>query len=171
MTVIVVMGVTSSGKSTVGRLIAERLGAPFAEGDEYHPPANVAKMARGEPLSDADRWPWLDALAADIGRWLAAGQTAVVGCSALKRAYRERLRGGRDGVALVHLAGDPALIQERMAARRGHYMPVTLLPSQLAVLEPPAPDEGAITIEIGGTPESIAEEALRRLRAAGALSA
>jgi carbohydrate kinase (thermoresistant glucokinase family) len=167
VTVIVVMGVTGCGKSTVGRLLAERLGGSFAEGDAYHPPANVAKMARGEPLTDDDRGPWLDALAADIGRWLGAGETAVVGCSALKRAYRERLHGGREAVCFVHLTGDPALIRERMSARQGHYMPVSLLPSQLATLEPPAAGEGAIVVDVAGTPESIVEEVLRRLRAGG----
>jgi gluconokinase len=166
MTVIVLMGVTGCGKTTVGRLLAERLGAVFAEGDAYHPPANVAKMSRGEPLTDEDRWPWLDALARDIGRWLDAGTSAVVGCSALKRAYRERLRAGRGGVRLVHLTGDPELIQERMAARRGHYMPLSLLPSQLATLEPPGADEGAIVVDVAGTPETIAAEVLRRLRQA-----
>jgi gluconokinase len=166
MTVIVLMGVTGCGKTTVGRLLAERLGAVFAEGDAYHPPANVAKMSRGEPLTDEDRWPWLDALARDIGRWLDAGTSAVVGCSALKRAYRERLRAGRGGVRLVHLTGDPERIRERMAARRGHYMPLSLLPSQLATLEPPGADEGAIVVDVAGTPETIAAEVLRRLRQA-----
>jgi carbohydrate kinase (thermoresistant glucokinase family) len=163
VTVIVLMGVTSSGKTTVGTLLAERLGVPFAQGDAYHPAANVAKMARGEPLDDADRLPWLRAIAADIGRWIDAGEGAVVGCSALKRAYRDILRGGRPEVRFVHLQGDPELIRERMAGRRGHYMPVTLLPSQLATLEPPAPDEDAIVVDVGGTPEAIADAVLARL--------
>ena len=166
MTVVVVMGVTSSGKTTVGTALAERLGAEFAEGDRYHPPANIAKMSRGEPLDDDDRRPWLQAIAADIGRWLDEGRPAVVGCSALKRSYRDILRGGREGVRFVHLNADPEVIRQRMAARRDHFMPVTLLPSQLATLEPPDADE-AIVVDVAQPPEAIVAEILRRLGAEG----
>lgn len=158
------MGVTSSGKTTVGRLLADQLGVPFAEGDAYHPPANIAKMSRGEPLGDADRLPWLRAIAGDIRRWVDTGEGAVVACSALKRTYRDILRDGRREVTLVYLQGDPEVIAARMASRRGHYMPVTLLPSQLATLEPPDPDEHAIVVDVAGTPEEIAEAVLARLR-------
>jgi gluconokinase len=153
--VVVLMGVSGTGKTSVGVLLAAALGGEFVEGDSYHPPANVAKMRRGIPLDDADRKPWLEALAAEIGRWLDAGRTMVLACSALKRSYRRVLRGGRQGVRFVHLTGSPALIRARLAARRGHYMPARLLDSQLAALEQP---HDAITVDIGGTPEAIVAE-------------
>jgi gluconokinase len=161
--VVVVMGVTSCGKTTVGELLAARLGARFAEGDAYHPPANVAKMRSGTPLTDADRRPWLEAIAADMRSWQASGQTAVVTCSALKRAYRDVLRRAGPDVRFVHLSGDPALIAARMAAREGHYMPASLLPSQLATLEPPDPDEQVITADVAAPPEAIVERILKAL--------
>jgi gluconokinase len=151
--VIVVMGVSGSGKTTVGRLLADALGAEFAEGDAYHPPANIEKMRRGIPLEDADRWPWLHTLAAQIGRWLAAGTTVVLTCSALKQRYRDVLAQGRPGVRFVHLHGEKALIRRRLDRRRGHYMPATLLDSQFAALEPPG---DAITVDVAGTPEAVA---------------
>ena len=123
--VIVVMGVSGSGKTTVGQLLADALGAEFAEGDAYHPPANIEKMRRGIPLEDADRWPWLQTLAAQIDRWLAAGTTVVLACSALKQRYRDVLAKGRPGVRFVHLKGDKTLIRLRLDGRRGHYMPAT----------------------------------------------
>ena len=135
--VVVLMGVSGSGKTSVGVPLAAALGGEFVEGDDYHPPANVAKMRQGIPLDDADRRPWLETLAAEIGRWLAAGRTVVLACSALKRSYRAILRGGRPEVRFVHLKGDPALIRARLAQRRGHYMPASLLDSQLATLEEP----------------------------------
>jgi gluconokinase len=158
--VIVVMGVSGSGKTTVGQLLADALGAEFAEGDAYHPPANVDKMRRGTPLEDADRWPWLQALAAQIDRWLAAGKTVVLACSALKQSYRDVLAQGRPGVRFVHLEGDKALIRRRLDARRGHYMPAALLDSQFAALEPPA---DAVTVDVAGTPEAIAATIIRVL--------
>ena len=158
--VIVVMGVSGSGKTTVGQLLADALGAEFAEGDAYHPPANIEKMRRGIPLEDADRWPWLQTLAAQIERWLAAGTTAVLACSALKQRYRDVLANGRPGVRFVHLHGDKALIRSRLDRRRGHYMPATLLDSQFGALEPPG---NAITVDVAGTPEAIAAAIVREL--------
>ena len=153
--VIVLMGVSGSGKTSVGVLLARALGGEFVEGDDYHPPANVAKMRQGIPLDDADRRPWLETLAAEIGRWLEAGRTVVLACSALKRSYRAILRGGRPGVRFVYLKGNAALIRARLAQRRGHYMPASLLDSQLATLEEPL---DAIVADIDATPEQIAAE-------------
>jgi len=158
--VIVLMGVCGVGKSTVGRRLAQELGGAFEEGDAFHPPANVEKMASGQPLDDADRAPWLAAMAAGIGEWLQRDRPTVLACSALKSAYRVVLSGGRAGVAFVHLTGDPALIAARMAARQDHYMPPTLLPSQLAILEPP---EDAVTIAIDRPPEELVAEIRHRL--------
>jgi gluconokinase len=158
--VIVLMGVSGSGKTTVGRLLARALDAEFAEGDSYHPPENIEKMRRGIPLDDADRWPWLEILSAEIGRWLAARRTVILACSALKQRYRDVLAKGRPGVRFVHLQGDRALIRLRLDRRRGHYMPAALLDSQFAALEPP---DDAITVEVAGTPEAIAAEILERL--------
>jgi gluconokinase len=158
--VIVLMGVSGAGKTTVGRLLAAALGAEFAEGDAYHPPANVEKMRRGIPLEDADRWPWLQTLAAQIDRWLAAGKTVVLACSALKQSYRDVLAQGRPGVRFVHLEGEKALIRGRLDARRGHYMPAALLDSQFAALEPPG---DAITVDVAGTPAAITATIIRKL--------
>jgi gluconokinase len=158
--VIVLMGVSGSGKTTVGTRLAKALGAEFAEGDSYHPPANVEKMRSGMPLDDSDRWPWLKILSAEIDRWLAAGKSVVLACSALKQAYRDVLAKGRQGVRFVHLQGDKALIRERLARRRGHYMPATLLDSQFAALEPPS---DAITVDIAGPPDAIAATILGEL--------
>jgi gluconokinase len=140
---VVVMGVSGSGKTTVGAALADALGLPFVDGDALHPAANVAKMAVGIPLDDADRAPWLGA----IGRVLAAGPV-VVACSALKRVYRDRLRAAAPALQLVLLDGGRELLASRMAARPGHFMPTTLLDSQLATLERPGPDEHALTAEI-----------------------
>lgn len=161
MTVYVVMGVSGCGKSTVGKLLAAALGARYAEGDSFHPPENVEKMRGGRPLDDNDRAPWLAAMAAGIRDWNAKGETVVLACSALKRRYRDVLRGGGD-VRFIHLAGEKALIGARLAARKGHYMPPTLLDSQFAALEPPDEDE-AITVAIDASAEVIADRALARL--------
>ena len=161
MTVYVVMGVSGSGKSTVGKLIAEALGARYAEGDSFHPPENVERMRSGQPLDDNDRAPWLTAMANAIRDWNAKGETVVLACSALRRRYRDVLRSGGD-VRFIHLAGDKALIARRLAARKGHYMPPTLLDSQFAALEPPGEDE-AITVPIDASAETIAARALARL--------
>ncbi len=160
---IVVMGVSGSGKTTVGRLLAEHLGWQYQEGDALHSPANVAKMRAGTPLDDADRWPWLHAIAAVIDGWRAAGTKGVVTCSALKRAYRDIIIGARPDVVLVYLHGSRALLLERMQARKNHYMPASLLDSQLATLEEPAADEHAARIDIGPEPEAIVRAILARL--------
>lgn len=159
--VVVVMGVAGSGKTTVGRLLAEALGAVYAEGDDYHSTENIAKMRSGTPLEDDDRTPWLAAMASDIDRWLATGQRAVLACSALKQRYRDVLIGDRADVVLVHLTGPEAMIRERLAARTDHYMPANLLDSQFAALEAPS---DALTIDIGPAPSIISTGILDRLR-------
>src|SRR5215218_1642283 len=136
-----VMGVSGVGKSSVAAELVARTGWVFAEGDEFHPERNRAKMASGRPLDDDDRWPWLRSLAAWIGEQEAAGRNAIVTCSALKRSYRDLLRDGHPSVRFVHLLAPPELIKNRVDARRGHYMPPSLLASQLDTLEPLAPDE------------------------------
>jgi gluconokinase len=146
--IVVVMGVSGSGKTTLGRALARELGAEFLEGDRFHPESNVAKMSRGEPLDDADRWPWLDRLAEELARVRKAGGNAVLACSALKRAYRDRLRKGAPELRLLFLKGDKALIQERLRARTQHFMPPGLLDSQFAALEEPGPDEAPIVIDV-----------------------
>lgn len=160
--VIVVMGVAGTGKTTIGPLLAARLGVPYAEGDGFHPPANVAKMAAGIPLDDEDRRPWLDA----IGAWAhgRAGRGGVVSCSALKRAYRDRLRAAAPGIVFVHLTGDRSLVEDRMAHRQGHFMPTVLLDSQFATLQPLERDETGIGVDVSGSPEEIASRALVALR-------
>jgi carbohydrate kinase (thermoresistant glucokinase family) len=157
------MGVAGSGKTTIARALAERLGWRFQEGDALHPPANVAKMSAGTPLSDTDRWPWLHAIAAVIDTWRAEGTNGIVTCSALKRAYRDILIGPRPDVRLVFLAGDKPLIAARMAARTGHFMPPALLDSQFAALEPPGPDESPLTIDIAAPPDAIAADLAHRI--------
>ena len=166
--VIVVMGVAGSGKSTVAAELARRLRWLFIEGDAFHPPANVAKMRAATPLTDDDRAPWLDAIAAWIADARSRGERCVVACSALKRAYRERIRAGRTDVRFVYLQGPYDLIARRMAARREHYMPVALLKSQFETLEAPAPDERAIVLSIDRPPESMADEIVQAVDAGGA---
>ncbi|GHF16681.1 gluconokinase [Streptomyces morookaense] len=160
--VIVVMGVAGTGKTTVGPLVAEALGVPYAEGDDFHPAANIAKMSAGIPLDDTDRAPWLDA----IGDWARgrAGLGGVVSCSALKRAYRDRLRAAAPGLVFLHLAGDRELIAGRMAARKGHFMTTRLLDSQFATLEPLGADEAGITVDVAPEAAVIAERAAAALR-------
>ena len=164
MTIVIVMGVSGSGKTTVARLLAQALACPFLEGDDLHPPANVEKMRSGKPLSDEDRWPWLRAIAARIDQWRAEGKAGVVTCSALKRVYRDILIGDRPEVRLVYLRGSQQLIHERMAARHEHFMPVGLLDSQFVTLEEPGPDERPIVVDVGGTPDQIVADILRQLR-------
>ncbi|MBP7003353.1 gluconokinase [Amaricoccus sp.] len=145
---VVVMGVSGSGKTTVGALLAEALGWRFIEGDAFHPEANVAKMSAGLPLDDADRRPWLEALAAQIARDDAAGRSSVVGCSSLKRAYRDILRGGAERVRFLHVHGGRELLLARVSSRPGHFFPPSLLDSQLATLEPLGPDEDGVVVDI-----------------------
>lgn len=161
--IVVVMGVCGCGKSTVGGLLAERLDARFEEGDKYHPATNIEKMSGGEPLEDADRWPWLRRIAERIDAWLGADERTVVTCSALKEAYRRILIGSRADVHLVYLRGSRELIARRLAERRGHFMPPDLLPSQFAALEEPRPADNVITVDIDATPEAIVSEILTRL--------
>jgi gluconokinase len=159
-TVLVLMGVSGTGKSTVAGLLAGRLSWDFEDGDDLHPEANVAKMASGHPLTDDDRWPWLDRVARWIQHQIAAGRPGIITCSALKRSYRDRLRA--PGVTFVYLHGTQELIAERLAKRHGHYMPPGLLESQFADLEPPGQDEAALSIDIG---PSAAEQANQILAA------
>lgn len=154
---VVVMGVSGTGKTTIGVALAEALGVPFVEGDDLHPESNVAKMAAGTPLTDADRAPWLDAVAAELTR------PVVVTCSALKRAYRDRLRVVAPELVLVFLHGTPELLAERMTGRTGHFMPPTLLRSQLETLEPPTADEHPVAADVAETPDAIVASVLARL--------
>ncbi|MFJ8491875.1 gluconokinase [Streptomyces sp. NPDC094038] len=161
--VVVVMGVAGTGKTTIGPLLAARLGVPYAEGDDFHPPANIAKMSAGHPLDDADRWPWLDA----IGAWAhgRAGLGGVVSSSALKRSYRDRLRAAAPGIVFLHLTGDRRLIEDRMSHRQGHFMPTALLDSQFATLQPLEADEPGVAVDVSGGPEEITARAVRALDA------
>jgi gluconokinase len=157
------MGVSGCGKTTVAARLAARLGWPMAEGDAFHSAANVEKMRSGIPLTDADRWPWLDAIAAWIERTRAQGGHGVVACSALKRAYRERLVAGHDDVRIAYLQGDYDTIAKRLAARPHHYMPATLLRSQFEALEEPGPEERPVIVSIEASPEEIARRILTQL--------
>lgn len=158
--VLVVMGVAGSGKTTVGRALAAALGCPFADADAFHPPENIAKMAAGQPLDDADRAPWLAAIRAWIDAHLARGECAVVTCSALKRRYRDVLRPDPTRVRFLYLCGSRELIASRLAAREGHFMKPRMLDSQLADLEPP---EDALTLDIALPPEKLVAEIRRNL--------
>ncbi|WP_191060144.1 gluconokinase [Geminicoccus harenae] len=164
--VVVVMGVTSSGKTTVAEAIAEKYGWPFQEGDALHPEANVAKMSKGIPLTDEDRWPWLDKVAAWIDARLAAGESGVITCSMLKRIYRDKVIGDRERVRILFLNGEKSVIAERMAKRKGHYMPTSLLDSQIETLEPPGSDERPLLVDIGLDIEHMVDQALRLVDAA-----
>jgi len=166
--VVVVMGVSGIGKTVVGRALAERLGWTFRDADTFHPPENVERMSRGIALTDTERWPWLDALADVITVTLAGDGGLVLACSALARRYRDRMGLGRDGIRLVSLDGPPELIRARIEARRDHFMPASLLDSQLAALERPTPDERPIVVGIDATPEEIAERIVTALRGSGA---
>lgn len=151
---LVVMGVSGSGKSTVGAALAQRLGVPFVDADDLHPESNIAKMSRGEPLDDDDRWPWLET----IGRWLADHPDGgVVSCSALKRKYRDQLRGHAAGLRFLHLHGGREVIERRQASRPGHFMPASLLSSQFATLEPLAPDEDGVVIDVDQSVDQIVQ--------------
>jgi gluconokinase len=158
--VVVVMGVSGSGKSTVASLLAGRLGCELADADAFHSPSNVARMAAGVPLDDRDREPWLRDIAAWIGARARAGRPAVVSCSALKRAYRDVLRGAARGLVFLHLTGPRELLERRMRDRTGHFMPASLLDSQLAALEPLEPDERGLTLDVTAAPEEVVAAAL-----------
>ena len=160
---IIVMGVSGCGKSTVAALLAGRLGWAFMEGDALHPPANVEKMSRGISLTDADRAPWLEAIARTIRGWRAAGQCGVVACSALRRGYREIIADQADDLSFAYLRGSFGLIEQRLAARQGHYMPVSLLESQFATLEEPMADEPVITLNTGAPAETLVADILKAL--------
>ena len=164
MTVALMMGVSGSGKTTIAERVAEREGWRLVEGDDFHPPENVAKMKSGTPLTDEDRWPWLRAIAAEIDAIRARGESAVVTSSALKRAYRAILVGDRIDVVLVYLQGSKELIARRMAARKGHFMPPALLDSQFATLEEPGDDEHPVVVSIEPTPDEIVDDVVRKLK-------
>ena len=158
---IVVMGVSGSGKSTVGAALAQRLRVPFADADDFHPPANIAKMTAGQPLDDDDRHPWLET----IGRWLVEhADGGVMSCSALKRKYRDQLRTHDPEVTFLYLAGTPEVIGGRQASRPGHFMPASLLRSQFDTLEPLTPDELGITIDVDQNIDAIVDEYISRSR-------
>ena len=164
MTVAVMMGVSGSGKTTIAQGVAGREGWRLVEGDSFHPPANVAKMKSGIPLNDEDRWPWLQAIAREIDAIRARGESAVVASSALRRAYRDILIGDRPDVVLVYLKGSKDLIARRMRARKGHFMPPTLLDSQFATLEEPGAAEHPIVVSIEPSPDAIVDDVMRQLK-------
>jgi gluconokinase len=161
--IVIVMGVSGSGKSTVAKGLSTVLGWEFAEGDAFHPESNVAKMSSGTPLTDEDRWPWLEA----IGEWISGkesrGESAVVTCSALRRVYRDLLRRGRPHVRFLHVTAESDVILDRMEHRPGHYMPPSLLPSQLATLEPLGDDEPGVVISNEGSAAQVLDRALAAL--------
>jgi gluconokinase len=160
---IIVMGVSGVGKTTVAEGIATAMGWVFAEGDDFHSPANKAKMAAGHPLTDEDRWPWLHSIAAWIDDHATEGRSSVVTCSALRRIYRDLLRDSRPGVRFCELVAPEQLIADRLAHRRGHYMPASLLGSQLATLEPLEADEPGVIVSVAHTPDQIVADALAKL--------
>jgi len=160
---LIVMGVSGSGKSTIAARLAGRLSWTFEDGDRFHPASNVAKMSAGQPLTDEDRWPWLQAIADEIDRVCAAGGHVVIACSALKRTYRDVLVHGRRDIRIVFLAGIQPLIADRLARRKGHFMPPGLLDSQFRTLEPPGPDENPVTVSIDASVETIVDDIVRQI--------
>jgi gluconokinase len=160
---IVVMGVAGSGKTTIGEELGKRLGWSYEDGDKFHPKANVDKMSAGHPLTDEDRWPWLQAIADEIDGVCGRGGHVVIACSALKRAYRDVLVHGRDDVRVVYLDGTQELIARRLAKRKGHFMPPALLESQFKTLQPPAPDEHALAVSIDAPVEAIVDDIMHQL--------
>lgn len=164
--IIIIFGVSGAGKTTIGKLLGRELGWRFVEADEFHPAANIEKMRAGHPLNDKDRWPWLERLRQQIERSLAAGENAVLACSALKRAYRARLRVS-EAVKFVFLRGDYALVEKQLRSRKGHFMNANLLQTQFDDLEEPQPHENVLTIELGPTPEEIVEMIKAKLNLTG----
>jgi len=160
---LIVMGVSGSGKSTIGEQLARRIGWRFEDADSFHPASNVAKMSAGQPLTDEDRWPWLRAIADEIDRASASGERVVIGCSALRRVYRDVLVHGRNDIRIVYLDGTQALIADRLGQRKGHFMPPGLLTSQFGTLEPPTPDEHAVTVSIDAPVEIVVNDILEKL--------
>jgi gluconokinase len=160
---LIVMGVSGSGKTTIGEELARRIGWRYEDADTFHPSNNVAKMSAGQPLTDEDRWPWLRAIADEIDRASAAGERVVIGCSALRRVYRDVLVHGRHDIGIVYLQGTQALIAGRLGERKGHFMPPGLLTSQFGTLEPPAPDEHAVTVSIDAPAGTIVDNILKQL--------
>lgn len=164
--VAVIMGVSGSGKSSVGKRLASRFDAEFVEGDDLHPKANVEKMARGHPLNDDDRRPWLDKIGETLKAASGEGRSVIVSCSALKKAYRDRLRAAAgDGLIFIHLAGDYDLLDRRMKARSDHFMPASLLESQFDTLEDPAGEEGVVVVSVEGTRDEVVARAIEKLEA------
>ncbi len=161
---LIVMGVSGSGKSTIGEQLATRLGWAYEDGDRFHPAGNVAKMSAGQPLTDEDRWPWLKAIADEIDRLCAAGERAVVACSALRRIYRDILVHGRNDILIVYLEGTQQLIADRLGRRKDHFMPPGLLASQFKTLEPPTSDEHPLTVSIDALVETIVDDIVGQLK-------
>jgi gluconokinase len=161
---LIVMGVSGSGKSTIAEKLAERMGWRYEDGDTFHPASNVAKMSAGHPLTDEDRWPWLQAIADEIDRTCKTGESIVIACSALKHSYRDVLVHGRDDVRIVYLRGTQELIASRLSQRKGHFMPPGLLASQFKTLEPPDPDENPLTVSIDASVEEIVDDIIGQLR-------
>jgi gluconokinase len=164
---VIVMGISGSGKTTIATELAERLGWTFAEADEFHPAANIAKMTSGTPLTDEDRRPWLEALRDWMTEKARGGHSTVLTCSALRRSYRDILAQAEGRVRFVHLLGDADLVRERMRTRHGHFMPDSLLPSQISTLEPLQPDEQGVRIENTGTPHAVTTDVIDRLHLHG----
>ena len=164
--VVAIMGVSGSGKTTIGRALAERLGWPYKEGDELHPRANIEKMSRGIPLTDEDRWPWLRLVAAWIDGQLAAREPGIITCSMLKKAYRQVVIDDRPGVRLMYLRGHKSVIAERIADRKGHFMPPSLLDSQYETLEEPGPDEHPLIVEVHGPADDTTRRAFELIEQA-----
>jgi gluconokinase len=165
--IVIIFGVSGAGKTTIGKLLAHELRWRFIEADDFHPAANVEKMRSGRPLTDEDRWPWLERLHEEIKRSIDVGESAVLACSALKRAYRDRLRAS-EGVKFVFLRGDYALVEKQLRSRRHHFMNPDLLQSQFDDLEEPESLEDVLTVQLGGTPEEILGEIKAKLRLASA---
>lgn len=161
-TILVLMGVAGSGKTTIGQSLSRKLRWPFFDSDDFHPPENIAKMSRGIPLADEDRWPWLENLRKRMREEIAAGRSAIFACSALKKSYRDFLTGESERVIMVYLKGDPSLLRRRLATRTGHFMKEEMLASQLATLEEP---ENCLTIDVSAPAEAVTAEILRKITA------